>query len=345
MSEIYAQNPTLKTIKNAAGMSVTVMDWGATLISIKVPVSGEEQPREVLLGVKDPAQWSTQACFFNATIGRYANRIASSRFSAGGQEYILNSGAQHCLHGGLNGFDKRRFVFTEEGENFLTLTLHSPDGDQGFPGNFDLTVKMVLGDDNTLTMSYTGVCDQECPACITNHAYFNLNGRNSSILGHTLQMNSTAVLELDELSIPTGRILSVKDRPAFDFTAGKKVGQDIMNDEQMQPCLGYDHPYLFDGDPSHFAVRATSDDGRLSVEIYTDYPAFQFYTGNYIATAGDPVPARDDGQPYANRSGMCFEPEFYPDAPHLPQFAAQNPVVTPQRPLQQFISYKFSSVL
>ncbi|MBU3826446.1 MAG: galactose mutarotase [Candidatus Anaerobiospirillum merdipullorum] len=342
MAECYSQNPNLKTISNEAGMSVTVMDWGATLVSIKVP-AGEKEPREILLGVKDPAQWSTQACFFNATIGRYANRIANSNFNANGKNYVLNSGAQHCLHGGLDGFDKRRFTFSDEGPNYLVLTLHSPDGDQGFPGNFDLTVKFALSEDNCLTMSYTATCDQTCPACITNHAYFNLNGKNSSILGHTLRLNSDKFLELDDLSIPTGRVLSVKDHPAFDFTTAKTVGQDFMNDEQMKAALGYDHPYLYEGKSSEAAVEAISEDGKLKLEVFTDYPAFQFYSGNYIH-AGDPIIARDDGQEYANQSGMCFEPEFYPDAPHLDAFKDVNPQVSPDKPLQRFISYKFTAL-
>lgn len=340
MSATYSQNPELKTIKNAAGMSVTVMDWGATLVSIKVPCDGSS--REVLLGVKNPEDWYTQPCYFNATIGRYANRIANSTFRANGKDYLLNSGAQHCLHGGLDGFDKRRFTFSEVGDNYLLLTLHSPDGDQGFPGNFDLKVRFTLDDDNRLTMAYEASCDQECPACITNHAYFNLNGKNSSILGHSLRLNATEFLELDELSIPTGRVLSVKDRPAFDFTTMKTVGQDFMNDEQMKAALGYDHPYLFAGPATQAAVEAVSEDGRLKLEVFTDYPAFQFYSGNYIHAA-DPIIARDDGQEYANQSGMCFEPEFYPDAPHLAQFADRNPVVALGKPLSRFIAYKFSA--
>ncbi len=342
MAECYSQHPNLKTISNAAGMSVTVMDWGATLVSIKVP-AGAATPREVLLGVEEPAQWSSQSCYFNATIGRYANRIANSRFSVDGKDYILNSGDKHCLHGGRDGFDKRRFIFSEEGPNYLVLTLHSPDGDQGFPGNFDLKVRFELTDDNRLTMSYTGTCDKPCPACITNHAYFNLNGHNSSILGHTLRLNADKFLELDELSIPTGRVLSVKDHPAFDFTKQKTVGQDFMNDAQMQAALGYDHPYLFEGSSSECAVEAIAEDGKLKLEVFTDYPAFQFYSGNYIH-AGAPIISRDDGKAYANQSGMCFEPEYYPDAPHLTAFKDINPLVSPEKPLQRFISYKFTAL-
>lgn len=335
----YSENPVIRTISNEAGMSVSVMDWGATIVSIKVPVAGE-QPREVLLGVKDPAQWSTQSCYFNATIGRYANRIAHSSFDIGGKHYVLSSGAEHCLHGGIDGFDKRRFECVNEAPNSLTMQLHSADGDQGFPGNFDLTVTFTVTEDNSLKMEYAATCDKECPACLTNHAYFNLNGHNSTVLNHTLQLNSDTFMELDEGSIPTGKLLSVKDHPAFDFTRPKTVGQDFMNDSNMKASLGYDHPFLIKGDSTEPCVIATSEDGKLSLKVYTDYPAFQFYTGNYIH-AGTPIIARDDGKEYANQCAMCFEPEFYPDAPHLPQFASVNPTVGPDKPLHRFITYKF----
>lgn len=337
---VYSQDPVLKTITNEAGMSVTVMDWGATITSIKVPVIGEEKPREVLLGLKNEADWCTQECYFNATIGRYANRIAHSRFSLNGKDYIIDSGAEHALHGGRDGFDKRRFTFSSVGENTLTLTLHSADGDQGFPGNFDLTVVFTLTEDNTLKMEYLGKCDAPCPACITNHAYFNLNGHNSSVLNHTLWLDSEAFLELDEGSIPTGKVLEVSDNRAFDFRTPKKLGLDFLNHRQMQSALGYDHPYLIKGDLSRPFAKLTSDDGKLSLNVLTDYPACQIYSGNYVH-AGTPIIARDDGQEYPNQSALCLEPEYYPDAPHLPQFADKNPIVTPTSPLKRTIAYHF----
>ena len=342
MADIYSQNPKLQTITNRNDMSVTVMDWGATIISIQVPLK-DGTKREALLGVADPQDWHTQACYFNATIGRYANRIAESSFTLNGREYKLNSADRHCLHGGIEGFDKRRYTFTEVKPNALTCTIHSADGDQGFPGNFDLKVIFTLTDDNKLTMAYEAVCDQACPACITNHAYFNLNGCNSTILGHTLKLNSTEFLELDALSIPTGRVISVKDMPAFDFTAPKTVGRDFLTDEQQKAALGYDHPFLCSGNGDEAIVQATGEDGRLQLEVFTDYPAFQFYSGNYIH-AGTPIIARDDGREYPNQAGFCFEPEFYPDAPHQPQLAARNPIVEPGKPLKRFIAYKFTAL-
>lgn len=341
MSTVYSQDPILKTISNEAGLTVTVMDWGATITSIKVPVSGQE-PREVLLGVKNEEDWSTQECFFNATIGRYANRIGHSRFTVGGVDHIISSGAEHALHGGIDGFDKRRFIFSDVKENSLTLTLHSPDGDQGFPGNFDLTVVFTVTEDNMLKMEYEATCDQECPASLTNHAYFNLNGVNSSILGHTLQIDAQGVMELDEGSIPTGKILNLDDNEAFDFRKPKLIGKDFMNHGQMKLTLGYDHPYLIKGDLSQPFAKVLSDDGKVQLEVFTDYPAVQFYSGNYVH-AGTPIIARDDGKEYQNQSGLCLEPEYYPDAPHLPQFAELNPTVAPGRPLVKTICYKFTA--
>ena len=339
MSDIYSQNPKLFTITNANGMSVTIMDWGATLVSIKVPLN-DNTVRETLLGVKDVENWCSQTCYFNATIGRYANRIANSKFIVKDQEYILNSGSQHCLHGGIEGFDKRRFSVISHEDNAICFALHSPDGDQGFPGNFDLVVNYSVADDNSLLVKYIGKCDKECPACITNHAYFNLNGYNSSILNHTLKLNATKFLELDDSAIPTSKILDVKDNSAFDFTKEKTIGLDFLNHEQMITARGYDHPYLNEDLATKPCAKVTSDDGKLSLELTTDYPAFQFYTGNYIHANGDII-ARDDNKPYANQSGLCLEPEYYPDCVHMKEFASVNKNVDENHPLEKFICYKF----
>ena len=340
MSEKYSENPQLSTIGNSRGMKVTIMDWGATIISIKVPVIGESEPREMLLGVKEPENWSSQSCYFNATIGRYANRVANSEYTIDGVTYKLNSGSTHCLHGGVDGFDKRRFKLIAQSDNSLTYSLTSPDGDMGFPGNFELIVTYTLDDNNALNVHYLGKSDKKCYACITNHAYFNLNGRHSSALNHTLFIDSSAFLPCDADSIPTGEVRKVEGT-AFDFRIPKKIGQDFMQDEQMELALGYDHPYLIAGDPLKPFAIASSDDDRVKMEVYSDYPAVQFYSGNYIKSGNKPITARDDGKVYENQSAFCLEPEFFPDAPHMPEFADLNPMVTPTRPLDRFICYKF----
>ena len=340
MSEQYSVNPNLETISNSKGMSVTVMDWGATIISCKVPVKGESS-REVVLGLKDPSDWSKQSCFFNATIGRFANRIANSEFEIDGKKYKLNSGAKHCLHGGVDGFDKRRFKLLSKSASSLTYTLHSPDGDMGFPGNFELTVVYTVSEENELKVEYVGKCDAKCYACITNHAYFNLNGVNSSVLNHTVKMDSTEFLPLDDTSIPTGEVRKVAGG-AFDFTSEKTLARDFRKDDQMTAALGYDHPFLIKGDINNPFIKLTSDDRKLSLEMYTDYPAFQMYTGNYVNQGDSAIEARDNGLIYKDQCAVCIEPEFYPDCPHLPQFADLNPIVTPEKPLVKSIIYKFS---
>lgn len=337
----YSSKPNLKTISNAKGLSVTVMDWGATLISIKVPVFGEKEPREVLLGVKDPAHWSDQKCYFNATIGRFANRIANNSFEIDGQKYELNSKDHHTLHGGVEGFDKRRFTLVKESANSLTYELLSKDGDQGFPGDYTLTVTYTVTADNSLLVNYVGKCTKKCWSCITNHAYFNLNGKNSSALNHTVWFDSQEFLPCDADSIPTGDVRKVRGT-AFDFhTQPKTVGRDFMRDEQMLLALGYDHPFLIEGDERKPFAKIESDDGSVKMDIYTDYPAFQFYSGNYIFNPESPITARDDGEVYQAQTALCFEPEFYPDCPHLPEFADKNPIVTPDAPLVRSICYKF----
>ena len=341
MSETYSLNPKLETISNSKGMSVTVMDWGATIISMKAPAK-DGSVRETVLGVKDPADWASQSCFFNATIGRFANRIANSEFEIDGVKYKLNSGAQHCLHGGVEGFDKRRFTLVSKTDRSLTYTLHSPDGDMGFPGNFDLTVVFTLTEDNELKMDYVGKCDKKCYACITNHSYFNLNGRNSSVLNHRVKMyNVNKFLPLDDTSIPTGEVRDVKGG-AFDFNTEKTLGRDFRKDDQMTAALGYDHPFLIDGDLSKAFIKVTSDDGKLSLEVFSDYPAFQMYSSNYVNQGDSRIPARDDGQIYPDQCAVCIEPEYYPDCPHLLKYADINPMVTPEKPLVKSIIYKFS---
>ena len=338
MAVSFSQNPQLNTISNSKGMSVTIMDIGATIFSLKVPVQGEAAPREVVLGLDDPEKWDTQHCYFNATIGRFANRIGMSEFELDGVTYKLNSGARHCLHGGVDGFDKRRFKLLDRDEHSLTYTLHSDDGDMGFPGNFELTVVYRITEDNELLMEYTGRTDKKTYGCITNHAYFNLNGKNSSVLNHSVTMKSDKYMELDEDSIPTGKLVDVNGG-AFDFRKGKTILQDFRKDPQMLSCGGYDHPFLIKGDINEAFITLTSEDDKLCMEVYTDYPAFQFYTGNYVGD--DRITARDDNRLYQNQSAVCIEPEFYPDCPHLDEFKDLNPVVTPEAPLKKSIILKF----
>ena len=357
MSDTYPQNPHLATLQNHAGMQVVIMDWGATIHSIKVPVAGKATLREVLIGPKNPEDYHHQYCFMGATIGRYANRIDKGQFNANGKSYIVGGGQDVVLHGGKVGYNQRRFEILCTSPQVAVFKYHSPDGEEGFPGNFDLTVKYTLGDDCSLRIDYHGTCDQECPVCITNHSYFNLNGHHSKVLNHEALFNSKAILPMDPRSIPTGKVYDVTARldkvDNFNFTAWKKLApsgtvQDFADDENMRYTGGYDHPFVIcdfgDNIKPCATVKGEVVDGKqVQLEVYTDYPAFQFYSGNAInQDVPDLAIARDDGTAYGPHDGFCIEPEFFPDAPHLYAFKEANPTVTPQRPLNRFIMYKFS---
>lgn len=357
MSDKFSQNPKIYTIENEAGMTVSFIDWGATIISIRVPVGSKDNMQEMVIGPKHPADWCHQSCYMGATIGRYANRIDNCQFEANGKTYTIDAaGAPVALHGGKEGFDKRRFDVVEQSKNAITFKIVSPDGDQGFPGNFTLIVKYTLQNDGSLEIHYDGTCDQECPVCITNHSYFNLNGHRSSILGHEAKMNCEEILVLNEKSIPTGEVYNVTTRKDkvdnFNFTDFKIFAKDpseFKEDENMRFTIAYDHPFIIKDQNSTkpcVTVRGEPINGkRVQLEVTTDYPAFQLYTGNWI-NLNDPETAiaRDDGQPYEQFNGFAIEPEYFPDAPHLPQFKHLNPMVTPEQPLKKFIIYKFTVI-
>lgn len=335
----YPKKPNIHHM-HRGDLSLSVMDWGATMLNLSIRVPSENTQRRLLLGLKTTDEYKDQDLFLNATIGRYANRIKGSSFSLGGHEYFLSSGAEHCLHGGIEGFHLRRFDFIDQTDSSCTLKMVSPDLDQGFPGNFTLIVNFALHPDSTLEIRYYAQCDRECYASITNHAYFNLNGHNSTILNHGLQLDSDAFLELDHASIPTGKIISMENCRAFDFRKMKKIGLDFLNDEQMIPSKGYDHPFLIKGEKDKPFATVLSEDEKVQMQVFTDYPCTQFYSGNYIHATRD-ILAWDDGKPYANQSAFCLEPGFCPDGPHLKE--PKTDPVGPGKPLDKSIAYKFTA--
>ena len=353
MSDIFPQNPKLITLKNKAGMVVTLMDWGATIHSIQLPVG--DKMRELLCGPKNPEDYHHQYCYMGATIGRYANRIDKGQFWANGVKCTVGGGKDVVLHGGEVGFDKRRFEVKTQSETCVVFFLHSPDGEEGFPGNFDLTVKYELREDNTLSCDYHATCDKECPACITNHSYFNLNGHHSKVLGHEAKFNSKQILVIDGRAIPTGELYDVTARTDkvdnFNFTSFKKLAntvEDFKDDKNMEFTNGYDHAFVINdfGDitkPCATVIGEAVDGKRVQLEVYTDYPALQFYSGNAInVDVPDLAIARDDNQAYGPHDGFCIEPEYFPDAPHFDAYKDVNPVVTPHQSLNRNITWKFT---
>lgn len=311
------EKATMYTFENRNGMVMAVTDFGATLHSLLVPT--KEGLLDVVLGYDDPAGYEgPSGTFFGATVGRNANRICKGRFTLGGKAYQLatnNNG--NNLHSGLDFWSFRIWQVKETTENSITFSLHSPDGDQGYPGALDMEVTYTLTEDNSVRIHYLGIPQAETIINLTNHSYFNLNGHDSGdILAHTAWVDADAFTRADATSIPAGEITSVEGTP-MDFRTPKTVGRDIEEDyEALNFGLGYDHNWCLNNGGKFAKVASlTGDRTGLSLEVYTDLPGVQVYTANFL----DREPGKN-GVIYCRRAGICFETQNYPDAINHPNF-------------------------
>ena len=329
----------LLTLRNGAGMVVTLMDWGATLLSARVPMR-DGSVRETLLGCASPEQYPEQTAFLGASVGRYANRIAKSRFELDGVGYaLLPSQGENQLHGGPDGFDKRRWRIAQQNDSEALLTLHSPDGDQGFPGNCETSVHYRLTEDNRIAITYRATVDKPCPINLTNHAYFNLDGDCSDVRNHRLQLLAQRYLPVDEMGIPQEGLKAVADT-SFDFRTTKAIAQDFLADDDQRKVKGYDHAFLLDaqGDLSQPAAHLWSADEKLQMTVYTTAPALQFYSGNFL----DGTPAREDGE-YRAWQGLALESEFLPDSPNHAEWPQPDCILRPGKEYLSVTEYQFTA--
>ena len=309
---------TMYTFENKNGMVMEVTDFGATLYSLLVP-DGKGGRLDVVLGYDAPAGYEgPSGTFFGATVGRNANRIAGGKFTLNGTDYTLdvNNGPNN-LHSGLDFYSFRIWQVKATTENSITFSLHSPDGDQGYPGALDMDVTYTLTEENSVRIHYRGIPQEDTIVNMTNHSYFNLNGHDAGdILGHTVWVDADAFTRADATSIPTGEITPVEGTP-MDFRSPKTVGRDIDTDyEALNFGLGYDHNWCLNNG-GKFAKVATLEADRTSLvmDVYTDLPGVQIYTGNFI----DNEPGKL-GVVYPRRAGICFETQFYPDSVNHPHF-------------------------
>lgn len=339
----------LVELKNSHGMIIILMDIGATWLSCQIPLKAGR--REVLLGVDTMEKYRSQGSYLGTTIGRYANRIAKGRFSLEGQLYQVSTNPSgHCLHGGEDGFDKRRWAISKQTENSVCFTLYSADGDQGFPGNVKASVSYQVTEDNQVQIDYSAHTDKPCPINLTNHAYFNLLGADSighssneldnSILSHILSINSELYLPITADGIPLNCPESV-DNTSFDFRLPKVIAQDFNIDQQQQQVNGYDHAYVVNLNEGKVSCVAsvTSPDSLITMKVLTNKPALQFYSGNFLAG----TPSRSSTA-YANYSGFALETQFLPDSPNHPEWQYGQPIAAilqPQQPYQYCTSYQF----
>ena len=309
------------TVVNERGMGMEVTDFGAALVAVTV-TDKNNALADVVLGYEDVMDYIRNTGFYlGATIGRNGNRIGCACVTINGQDYPMDDNENgNNLHSGFEGFD-RKIWDMEILEDELTVKFHyhSPDGEQGLPGNFDVTVAYTLTNENEIRIHYTGTSDADTIANMTNHSYFNLAGHAyGSIAEHILWLDADAYTPVDEKLIPTGELRTVQGTP-FDFRTPKKMGLDIdADDEQLKLASGYDHNYVLnhqDGQVRKVAEVSEPVTGRV-MEVYTDCVGVQFYAGNFMNS----TLIGKGGAAYQRRGGFCLETQYYPDANHHNHF-------------------------
>ena len=286
-------------------IQVTVLTLGATVLSLRVPDKTESYV-DVALGVTDVKSLITNGAYMGAVVGRCANRIAGGAFTLNGKSYQLtqNDGV-NSLHGGKSGFNSKVFEVVEVNERENSITLHSTviDGEDGYPANMRLWVKYTVSG-SSLVIDYFAESDGDTLCNPTNHTYFNLNGESDgSVLDNVLFVNADSFLQVGQDLIPAERT-SVKGTP-FDFCAPKPIGKDIAaSDTQLKIAGGYDHCFCLNGE---HAATAYSKKSGVKMDVFTDMPGMQLYTGNFL----DNVKGKSV---YGHNSGFCLETQFYPNA-------------------------------
>jgi len=328
-------------LKNANGMEVSLLSYGAYLTGIVVPdANGVKE--NVLIGYRTLAEYEQNGGYVGASVGRVANRIGGAKFTLNGVEYTLDKNdGENSLHGGFDGWSSRIWDAEIAGENAVAFSLESPDMDQGYPGTMQVKVTYTLTEDNALELRYDAVSDRDTIYNPTNHCYFNLTGKQGAVtvLDQYVRLNASAFTPVpDPASIPTGEIRSVEGT-VMDFRTMKKIGKDIGSDyDQVVFGGGFDHNWMLDGEGMReFGVMYDAESGRR-MTMYTDLPAVQMYTGNFLT--GEATDER--GNAVQRRSGVCFETQFPPDAVNKPNFP--SPVLKAGEAFATTTIYKFDTV-
>lgn len=334
MGKVQEQDVFQYTLQNKTGMHVHLLTYGAAITNIVTPDKYGKMS-SVVLGFDSLSQYAgSENQLLGSTVGRVANRISDKKFTLDGQQYTLSSD----IHGGVNGFDKRIWKAKEilkKNEPAVEMTYFSPDGEEGFPGNLQVTVTFTLKNNNELVIDYKASTDKATPLVLTNHTYFNLSGgKDRKALDTQLTVFADQFLEFGDGSMPTGNILNVKETP-FDFTTSKTIGKDI---EKVQRYTnGYDVTFVLRNQTGKLTLAAKAYEplsGR-EMEVYTTEPGVVFYSGNWLS---EKLKGRG-GLPYTKNGAFCLETQHYPNSINTPAFPD-----TVVRPGQNFASqtiYKF----
>jgi aldose 1-epimerase len=335
---------SLYTLKNSAGMEVTITNYGGTITAIRVP-DRHKKIEDVALGFDSIEGYTAKSNtgYFGALIGRYANRLANGTFKLDGHEYhVPTNEPPNMLHGGNRGFDKRIWRakdVSKPGSPSLQLHYLSADGEEGFPGTLQATVTYTLSDKNELRIDYSATTDKDTVLNLTNHSYFNLSGPGSgSILDDKIMLAADHYTPVNKTLIPTGEIAPVAGTP-FDFRTSMVIGGRIgASNEQLKFANGYDQNFVLNHKPGAMALAAKVEDpksGRV-MEIFTDQPGIQFYTGNFLNGTVHGV-----GGVYKFRSALALETQHFPDSPNHPNFPSAE--LKPGEKFHSSTIYRFST--
>lgn len=336
------RNVDIFTISHPGGSEVKITNYGAALVSVKVPDKNGIF-EDVLLGFDELEKYEKIRAYYGAIVGRYGNRIGKGKFTIDGKEYQIpiNDG-ENSLHGGFNGFDRQLWEvkdFSVDTGAYVKLYYFSKDGEEGYPGNMEVTVVYRFTLDHEIKIDYVMTTDAKTVKNVTNHAYFNLSGNvRKDILDHQLMLNAETFTPVDKGLIPTGEIRSVKNTP-FDFRQPKAIGEHInVENEQLKFGLGYDHNWILSNVDDKLKLAGSiyePESGRF-MEIFTTEPSIQFYSGNFM----DGSHAGHSGKVYQYREAMCLETQHYPDSPNHSNFPST--LLNPGEIYRSSTIYKFS---
>jgi aldose 1-epimerase len=338
------QNVDAYTLTNKNGMKAVCLDYGGIITQLWVP-DRNGTLQDVILGYDSmEGILADTACYFGTLVGRYANRIARGEFSLDGKTYKLarNRDGNH-LHGGEKGFDRVIFdvnIVKKGAVSSLKLTYLSRDGEEGYPGNLKVTVYYTLSETNEFSIEYEATTDKRTIVNLTNHMYFNLTGDcEKDILQHELMINADRYTPTDSGLIPTGELLPVKGTP-LDFTGMISIGARINDNHRMLKfARGYDLNYVLNKKDTELGLAAKLYEpaGGRTMELITTEPGIQFYCGNSL----DGTLLGKGGKALKCRSGLCLEPQHYPDSPNKPDFPST--ILDPGKKYHSKTIYKFSS--
>lgn len=332
----------LFTLSRPGAATVSITNQGGHIVAMLAP-DKVGKVADVALGFPDFAGYTVSKDYIGCLVGRYANRIAKGQFSIGGKSYQLaTNNGPNALHGGPTGFHKRLWaakVVSGADGDALELTYVSKDGEEGYPGTLTATVVYSLRADGGLVIAYKATTDAPTIVNLTNHAYFNLAGEgDGTILGHELQLESDSYTPVDATLIPTGELKAVAGTP-FDFTKPVAIGARIdQADEQLKRGLGYDHNFVLRGKAGELrlAARVVEPKSGRVLEVLTDEPGIQFYSGNFL----DGSITGKSGKPYVKRGGLCLEAQHYPDSPNRPEWPSV--VLKPGETYRQTTVYRLT---